>query len=77
MSGPGYGPILPTDGPVSSGLIYTFISLESMTDDIDFSDDEGVTYTYLKDQMFAYPRTDARVFYCRLRNIQERFVYVK
>ena len=47
MGAPGSGPLLFLDGTVSSGLSYTFTSLESNTDDIDFSEDGGATYTYV------------------------------
>ena len=43
---PGSGPVLFTDGAIASGLAYTFTSLASATDDIDFSDDDGATWTY-------------------------------
>ena len=41
------GPVRFTDGSPSSGLIYTFTSLASATDDIEFSNDGGSTYTYV------------------------------
>lgn len=44
---PGSGPLLFLDGTAPSGLTYTFTSLESTTDDIDFSGDGGATYTYV------------------------------
>jgi uncharacterized repeat protein (TIGR01451 family) len=44
--GAGSGPVAFQDGSPSSGLTYTFISLDSTTDDIDFSDNGGVTYGY-------------------------------
>jgi uncharacterized repeat protein (TIGR01451 family) len=47
MGAPGSGPLLFLDGTVSSGLSYTFTGLESTTDDIDFSEDGGATYTYV------------------------------
>jgi uncharacterized repeat protein (TIGR01451 family) len=40
------GPVAFVDGSPSSGLSYTFIGLASAADDIDFSDDGGVTWTY-------------------------------
>ncbi len=47
INGPGSGPVSFQDGTPSSGLSYTFISLSSTTDDVDFSDDGGVSYTYV------------------------------
>ncbi|MBW1788482.1 MAG: DUF2341 domain-containing protein [Deltaproteobacteria bacterium] len=47
--GPATGPVLFTDGtpPNDSGLSYTFTSLDSLTDDVAFSNDGGGTYTYV------------------------------
>ena len=47
--GPATGPVLFTDGtpPDDSGLSYTFTSLDSLTDDVAFSNDGGTTYTYI------------------------------
>ena len=47
--GPATGPVLFTDGtsPDDSGLNYTFTSLDSLTDDVAFSNDDGTTYTYV------------------------------
>ncbi len=47
INGPGSGPVLFQDGTPVSGLSYTFISLSSTTDDVDFSADGGVSYTYV------------------------------
>ncbi|MGA1795807.1 MAG: DUF3344 domain-containing protein [bacterium] len=55
IDAPGSGPLLFLDGTVPSGLTYTFTSLESATDDIDFSNDGGMTYTYV-------PLSDAQGF---------------
>lgn len=41
------GPIRFTDGSTASGLTYTFTSLASTTDDVDFSNDGGATWTYV------------------------------
>ena len=41
------GPVRFTDGSPSSGLTYTFTSFASTTDDVEFSDDGGLTYTYV------------------------------
>ncbi len=46
IAGAGSGPVLFTDGSPSSGLSYSFISLASATDDVAFSNDSGVTYSY-------------------------------
>lgn len=47
IAGAGSGPVQFTDGLPSSGLSYLFTSLASTTDDVAFSDDGGVTYTYV------------------------------
>lgn len=46
VSGPGTGPIAFTNGSPSSGLSWTFTALNSTTDDVDFSNDGGVTWNY-------------------------------
>ena len=48
LGGPGSGPVVLIDGtaPVNSGLTYTFTSLASTTDDIEFSNNNGSTWTY-------------------------------
>ena len=40
------GPVAFVDGSPASGLSYTFISLGSSTDDVEFSNDGGSTWTY-------------------------------
>jgi hypothetical protein len=45
-AGAGSGPVAFQDGSPVSGLSYTFISLDSTADDVDFSDNGGVTYGY-------------------------------
>jgi uncharacterized repeat protein (TIGR01451 family) len=40
------GPVRFNDGATTSGLSYTFTSLGSATDDVEFSDDGGSTWTY-------------------------------
>jgi hypothetical protein len=40
------GPVAFVDGATASGLSYTFTSLGSTTDDVEFSDDNGATWTY-------------------------------
>ncbi len=42
----GSGPVAFTDGATSSALTYTFTSLSSTTDDVEFSSDGGTTWTY-------------------------------
>ena len=46
IGAPGSGPVLFQDGTPSSGLSYTFISLASGADDLEFSNDGGLTYGY-------------------------------
>jgi hypothetical protein len=48
LGGAGSGPVLMIDGtaPVNSGLTYTFTSLASTTDDIEFSNDNATSWTY-------------------------------
>ena len=41
------GPVSFVDGSPASGLSYSFISLGNTTDDIEFSEDNGVTYSYV------------------------------
>ncbi|MFQ5549416.1 MAG: hypothetical protein ACE5FV_14070 [Woeseia sp.] len=40
------GPVAFVDGATPSGLSYTFTSLGSTTDDVEFSDNNGATWTY-------------------------------
>lgn len=44
LNGVGTGPILFTDGATASGLGYTFTSLASTTDNLEFSDNNGTDY---------------------------------
>ncbi|HEY7811160.1 MAG TPA: hypothetical protein VIA98_12360 [Allosphingosinicella sp.] len=44
--GAGSGPLLFTNGSTASGLTYTYSGAASTTDDIDFSKDNGATWTY-------------------------------
>jgi uncharacterized repeat protein (TIGR01451 family) len=53
LGGAGSGPVVFTDGATSSALTYTFNSLDSATDDIDFSDNNGVSWTYYQDSDFS------------------------
>jgi hypothetical protein len=43
----GSGPLLFVNGSPSSGLTYSFVSLASTTDDVDFSNNGGSTWTYV------------------------------
>lgn len=47
ISGSSGGPIRFQNGATASGLTYTFTSLSSTTDDVDFSNDGGATWTYV------------------------------
>lgn len=44
---PGSGPISFVNGSTSSALTWTFTALNSTTDDLDFSNDGGTTWTYV------------------------------
>jgi uncharacterized repeat protein (TIGR01451 family) len=68
ISGGGSGPVLFVDGVTSSTLSYTFTSLDSATDDVDFSDDNGVTWTYYHDSNFS--NIDADSFDSTVTNIR-------
>ena len=46
IAGAGSGPVTFVNGPTSSGLTYTYTSLASPTDDVQFSNDGGTTWTY-------------------------------
>jgi Domain of unknown function (DUF2341) len=41
------GPVRFTDGTPASGLTYTFVALGDMTDDVEFSNDNGASYGYV------------------------------
>ena len=47
VGGPGSGPIAFTNGAPSSGLTWTFTALNSVTDDLQFSNDNGATWVYV------------------------------
>lgn len=47
ISGSSGGPLRFQNGATASGLTYTFTSLASTTDDVDFSSDGGATWTYV------------------------------
>ncbi len=46
IAGAGSGPVGFSDGVTTSDLSYTFTSLASATDDVEFSNDGGTTWTY-------------------------------
>lgn len=47
INGIGSGPVYFEDGPTSSGLNFTYSSLSSLTDDIEFSNDGGASFNYI------------------------------
>lgn len=47
IGAPGSGPVQFVDGVIPSGLSYTFIGLADLGDDVDFSNDGGLTYAYV------------------------------
>jgi len=47
LGAPGSGPVAFVNGSPSSALTWTFTALNSITDDVDFSNDGGVTWTYV------------------------------
>jgi len=47
ISGSGSGPVEFQDGTPSSNLSYSFITLDNATDDLDFSNDGGLTFSYV------------------------------
>ena len=47
ISGSSGGPVRFQNGATPSGLTYTFTSLASTTDDVDFSNNGGTTWTYV------------------------------
>jgi hypothetical protein len=46
IGAPGSGPVEFTDGTPSSNITYSFVSLADGTDDVSFSNDGGISYTY-------------------------------
>ena len=46
LATPGSGPVIFANGTVPSGLTYTFTSLASTTDGVDFSNNNGASWTY-------------------------------
>ncbi len=61
----GSGPAIFTNGSSASALTYSFISLASQTDDIDFSNNGGLTWTYVPAP--AIDGTDSNVNTVRIR----------
>jgi parallel beta-helix repeat protein len=47
LGAPGSGPIAFVNGTPSSALTWTFSALNNLTDDVDFSNDGGATWTYV------------------------------
>ena len=47
LGAPGSGPVAFVNGTPSSALTWTFTALNSATDDLDFSNDGGATWTYV------------------------------
>lgn len=47
IGGVGDGPVLFSDGSPPSSMTYSFISLSSLTDDVEFSNDGGVSFSYI------------------------------
>lgn len=47
INGPGSGPLQFADGATPSGLTYIFSGLDSLTDDVAFSNDNGTSFSYI------------------------------
>ena len=47
LGAPGSGPVAFVNGTPGSALTWTFTALNSLTDDLDFSSDNGATWTYV------------------------------
>jgi hypothetical protein len=47
LGGVGSGPVAFTQGSPSSALTWSFVSLASLTDDLEFSNDGGATFSYV------------------------------
>ena len=60
VGGPG-SPVTFSDGAPSSGLSLDFTNLNDLTDDIEFSDDGGSTYTYTPSPNYDAAVTDLRL----------------
>jgi hypothetical protein len=47
LGAPGSGPVTFVNGSPSSALTWTFTALNSLADDVDFSNDGGATWSYV------------------------------
>jgi len=65
IDGPGSGPVRFVDGSTTSGLNLNFTSLSSTADDIDFSNNNGASFTYTPTADGA--GTDSAVTHIRIR----------
>jgi hypothetical protein len=65
LAAPGSGPVAFVQGSPSSTLTWTYSALNNLTDDVDFSNDGGVTWTYVP--VPGSDGTDAAVNALRLR----------
>jgi hypothetical protein len=65
LGAPGSGPVAFVNGSPSSALTWTFTALNSVTDDLDFSNDNGVSWTYVPTP--DADGTDAAVTHIRMR----------
>ena len=65
LGAPGSGPVTFVNGSPSSALTWTFTALNSLTDDVDFSNDGGATWTYVPTP--AADGCDAAITTLRLR----------
>ncbi|MCS6947349.1 MAG: right-handed parallel beta-helix repeat-containing protein [Steroidobacteraceae bacterium] len=65
LGGPASGPVLFSDGTPGSGLSFSFLGLGSAADSVDFSDDNGASWTYTPTPDAA--GYDARVTHLRVR----------
>jgi uncharacterized repeat protein (TIGR01451 family) len=68
LGGAGSGPVSFADGATSSTLTYTYTSLDSAADDVDFSNDNGATWVYYQDSDFS--NIDADGFDATVTNIR-------
>ena len=65
LGAPGSGPVAFVNGTPSSALTWTFTALNNLTDDLDFSNDGGATWTYVP--VADAPGYDAAVTDIRMR----------
>ena len=67
IGGAGSGPVLFSDGPPASTLTYGFISQASTTDDLEYSNDGGLTWAYVPSGPSILPDgTDPNITHIRL-----------